>query len=225
MSSERLPGKVLADIEGEPMLSRILERLRSDRYDLMVATSDGLEDDPIQSLCETHGVRCFRGSRDDVLDRMFRAAKVSTPDIVIRFTADNPLVDREFTEMLLDDFETCDCDYLAPKGYPIGLAAEIVRYPVLEQAWQEATSQPDREHVTTYIYHPVERFRVKWRRPETELPPMRWTVDTRADLEFAREVYRRLGEGFSWRDVLELMLKHPELREINCHVAQKKVGE
>ena len=224
-SSQRLPGKIFEDISGKPMLHRIIERVRSPRYDVVVATSSQPSDDRVAELCVSLGVVCFRGSEADVLGRMCGAALQHGADVVIRLTGDNPLVDRTFVEQVLQDFVSGDYDYLSTDGYPLGLAAEIMSKKALADASAEAVSPVDREHVTSYIFCRPERVKVGRVCAPIDWGSMRWTVDTSDDLAFVRAVYGKLGEHFTWKDVITLVEKEPELQSINAHVRQKVLGE
>ncbi len=224
-SSTRLPGKIFEDIRGKPMLQRIIERIRSPWYDVVVATSTLAGDDRVAALCSSIGVDCFRGSEDDVLGRLCGAACQRGADVVIRLTGDNPLVDRSFVEKLLDEFVSSETDYVSTENYPVGLSAEIVRFASLAIANEHAESPVDREHVTSYIYRRPELFNVQRLQAPKDWSWMRWTVDTPDDLRFVRTVYDRLGDSFDWADVVALIEREPELQSMNAHVRQKVLGE
>ncbi|MBM3560846.1 MAG: hypothetical protein FJX53_13430, partial [Alphaproteobacteria bacterium] len=142
-SSSRLPGKVLRPLQGRPMLERQIERiLRSRRLDrLVVATSDHPEDDPIEALCRTLGVDCFRGALEDVLDRFYRAAASRRPDHVVRLTGDCPLCDPEIIDRVvahhLEGGYDYTCNVLEPT-FPDGLDVEAMTWASLETAWRES---------------------------------------------------------------------------------------
>jgi len=207
------------------MLQRIIERVRSPWYEIVVATSDLPADNRVTELCSSVGADCFRGSEDDVLDRMCGAAYERGADAVIRLTGDNPLVDRTFVEKLLDEFVSGSFDYVSTENYPLGLSAEIMRFASLAAANAQAESLIDREHVTSYIYRRPEQFAVHRLSAPRNWGWMRWTVDTPDDLKFVRTIYQRLGESFTWTDVIDLIERKPELQSINAHVRQKVLGE
>lgn len=214
------------DIEGEPMLHRVIGRaLRSYAYRLVVATTDAPEDDPVADLCRKLEIDVFRGSEEDVLDRYYRAAIMAEADTVIRLTGDNPLIDHQFIEMLLNLYGTGYYDYVTGKGFPLGLSAEVFSFGALEAAWNQSYEEPDREHVTAYIYRNPDMFRIAYLQSEPDYSQHRWTVDTPEDLEFVREVYKRLSEPFSWAEVIALLEREPELAQINQDVKQKRLGE
>ena len=199
MSSTRLPGKVLAPVLGEPMIGRQVERLRRCRRidALVVATSDGPEDDPLAAYCQGLGLPVYRGSLGDVLDRFQRAAQAFGPArTVVRLTADCPLADWTVIDQVVETHEAGGFDYTnntAPeRTFPHGLDAEAMRAEVLAEAWREALDPYEREHVTPFIYRRPARFRLGSVTSARPAPELRWTVDTPADLEFVRYVYEAL---------------------------------
>jgi len=232
MGSTRLPGKVLAEIAGVPMLVRTVERARLAMtvHDCMVATTWDAQDDAVEALCLTHGYRIFRGSVDDVLDRYYHAAVRASADVVVRLTADCPLLDPALVDLTVRTFLDASppADLVVnrlpgERTFPIGLDVEVVSFAALEQAWREAVEPHQREHVLPFLYDPPGRFRVVRLNAERDYGRLRWTVDTREDLEFVRQVYARLGARgeFGWRDVLALVQAEPGLAEINAGVQHK----
>ncbi len=230
MGSTRLPGKVLADIAGVPMLAWVLKRLAGCQAvdKIMVATSDTVQDDVVAEFCKESGMPCYRGSQDDVLDRYFQAATMVAADAVVRITADCPLLDPEVVDKVVREFlETPGCDYASNTvhyTYPDGLDAEVFTYSALKKAWENARSPLEREHVTTYIKtkekNGTPAFSVLGVEHEGEkIPPgLRWTVDTQEDMEFVRAVYSHFAgqqDEFGFRDVLDLLENKPELKALN----------
>ncbi|WP_225770238.1 cytidylyltransferase domain-containing protein [Inquilinus sp. Marseille-Q2685] len=223
MSSSRLPGKVMADLLGEPMLARQVERLRRCRRldTLLVATSTEAADDALVDLCARIGVDCFRGSLDDVLDRFHAAASGSGAEQIVRLTADCPLADPDLIDALVAMHVAGGYDYscntLTPR-WPDGLDAEAMRAEVLEAAWREAALPSEREHVTRFIYTRPERFRLGSLVGETDLSDQRWTVDTPEDLALVRAVYAALypkNPAFGTGDILQFLAAHPEIAALN----------
>ena len=218
-SSRRLPGKVLKPILGRPMLERQIERLRrARRLDrLTVATSSDASDDPIAALCAGIGVDCFRGSLDDVLDRFYRAAQAAGPEAVMRLTGDCPLTDPAVIDALVDLHRAGSFDYSSNaqvRTYPDGLDAEIMQMPCLEAAWRESTLPSEREHVTPFIYHHPERFRLGTLTQTPDLSRLRWVVDDPQDYSFVVAVYEALyptKPDFASADILDLMACRPDI--------------
>ena len=218
MSSTRLPGKVLRPILGKPMLGRQIERLRRARGlgGLMVATSTDPGDDAIAAYCATIGADCWRGPLDDVRARFFGAlAAAGSPRSFVRLTADCPLADPALIDRCIESHTETGADYTyTSKGwtFPKGLDVEIVETAALDRAARDSDDAYDREHVTPYIYHHPERFKLN---ALTRDPPARWrwTVDTPEDFTFVTAVYEALYPGkpdFTSEDVLAWQTQHPD---------------
>jgi spore coat polysaccharide biosynthesis protein SpsF len=226
MGSTRLPGKSLAPIGGRPMLAMVLERLGAARAldEVVVATSVLPRDDAVAEVAEACGVRAVRGSEDDVLDRYRMAAEAADAAVVVRVTADCPLVDPALVDRLLALLGAEGLDYAAlatggpttrqdARRWPHGLDAEAITRAALQAAWVEATEPYDREHVTTFVKARPERFASAWLEAGEDLGDERWTVDHPEDLAFVRRVVERLdGLGFGYADVLAVLAREPDLR-------------
>lgn len=234
MASSRLPGKVLSDIAGMPMLVRVYERAnRSNLLNgIVVATTKDKSDDPIANLCTERGYPCFRGNQFDVLDRYYQAAIHYKADVIVRLTADCPLIDAEEIDHVIWEFLEGNVDFatnrLPPpwkRSYPIGLDTEVCSFNALKRAWQEAKEPYEREHVMPYLYNAPGRFRILALSHTPDYGNLRWTVDTPEDLELIRVVYQyfRSRENFGWKDVLALFMDHPDLVNINSNVQHKGV--
>ena len=231
MGSTRLPSKVLRTLAGRPMLLRIVDRLRSCPAiaNVVVATSDRDGDEPIRQLCAAQRIDCFAGSEHDVLDRFYRAAAMFQCDPLIRITADCPLVDPGLVTKLIALFQAGGYDYagvatgagalfLGPARYPDGLDAECFTLAALERSWREATSLPDREHVTPYIWRHKDLFRCGQLMSPVDCSRLRWTVDNEADFELIARIYEALdreGGVFGMEDVIEYLAAHPEIAATN----------
>lgn len=199
MSSQRLPGKVLADVAGAPMIARQVERLRrARRIDrLVVATSDRPDDDPLAAVCADLALPVFRGSLEDVLGRFQGAAEAFGPaTTIVRLTADCPLCDWGVIDRVVDAHLAGGFDYtnnVTPvRTFPHGLDAEAMTAQALANAAREAADPYEREHVTPFLYRRPERFRLGTVTSEHPRPELRWTVDTPQDLDFVRHVYAEL---------------------------------
>jgi spore coat polysaccharide biosynthesis protein SpsF len=232
MSSTRLPGKVLLDLGGRPVLERMVERVRAAKRidEVIIATTTDPSDDLIVALCQKMQVAVFRGSLPDVLDRYYQCASVHKAVVVVRLTGDCPLIDPELIDEvvrgLYDPPMDFSCNRLPPpfnRTYPIGLDVEACTFAALRIAWQNATEKHDREHVMPYLYEKPGRFKVIQLQNDEDYGNMRWTLDTPEDLALLREVITRLGNrnDFAWEEVLELFLKDPELAKINQAVQHK----
>jgi spore coat polysaccharide biosynthesis protein SpsF len=227
IGSSRLPGKALTDISGKPMFQHIVERMRACATldDIVLATTEEPADAALLRAAEGLGVQGFAGSVEDVLDRTFRAARGAGADVVVRVTGDDPLKDPGVTDRAVRLLLTEEGDYatntLVPT-YPEGIDIEVMTLAALNRAWKEARLQSEREHVTPFIWKHPEIFRVANFTHTTDLSSLRWTVDYPEDLAFVRAVYDALYDGspFSMQDVLDLLVRRPELGRINTGIAR-----
>ncbi len=222
-SSSRLPGKVLADISGEPMILRQITRILQSRMidDLIVATSVDPSDDELVRVVEAAGIRVARGSLDDVLGRFVMAAHLLRPKHIVRLTGDCPLIDPDVIDAVVAHHIVSRADITSnayEPTFPDGLDVEVVLAQVLFAAAEKARRDFEREHVTPYIYDPKNHFRVIHYRAPVDLSGLRWTVDEPEDLDFVREVFGALLEqtpNFRMHHVLQLLTVRPELSEMN----------
>lgn len=202
MGSTRLPGKVLAPLAGRPLLEQLVRRVRGARSlsALVVATSTLRRDDAVAALAAGLGVACHRGPEDDVLDRYHGAARAAGADVVVRLTADNPVVDADFVDGCVDAFLAArpPLDYLdttTSGTFPYGLSVEVLSFAALDAAWREARDAGEREHVTAFVRARPGRFRVHHLAGPGRDGDLRVTVDTPEDLERARRLFDALGLG------------------------------
>lgn len=224
MGSTRLPGKVMTDIVGKPMLLHVVNRVKqAHSVDLVViATSTHPDDDVIEHFCHQESISCFRGSLNDVLDRYYQAACYFKADVIVRLTADCPLLDPAVIDKVIQAFHASNLNYVAnvlEYTYPDGLDTEVFSRKTLERTWQEARLKSEREHVTSYIYNHQELFDIGVVKHDEDLSRLRWTVDEPADLEFVRSVYEYMGSStFGMPEILDLLKQHPELEKKNANI-------
>jgi len=264
MNASRLPGKVMLDLGGKPMLEWVVERTRRARRanEVVVATTLDPSDDPVFEFCKQKNYRVGRGSVYDVLDRYYQTAKHFQADGVVRITADCPLIDPDLIDQAVQLFhsETGSLELRAmlaaprfdfvtnrlppPWGrtYPIGLDVEVMTFDALEQAKRRAVTRHQKEHVTPYLYEgtPTEqlKYKVQGSPYSSAMTPeghhvallhhtpdyghLRWTVDTPEDLQLVREIVSRFPDDtFTWKDVLALVQRAPQLLKINAQVKHK----
>jgi spore coat polysaccharide biosynthesis protein SpsF len=221
MTSTRLPGKVMADLVGQPMILRQIERLkRAKRLDqIVVATSADASDDGLAERLMAEGIGVYRGSLEDVLGRFIGALDQFGPDdTVVRLTADCPLADPDVIDQTLELFTSSGADFTSNvptrRSYPKGLDVEVMRASVLRLAAQEATAPYDREHVTAFINQRPERFVITGLEQHASEGEVRWTVDRPDDLEFVRAVYEALyprKADFTSNNVRVFVQSRPDL--------------
>jgi spore coat polysaccharide biosynthesis protein SpsF len=234
MTSTRLPGKVLMDLDGQPLLERQLTRLeRCERVDeIVLAVTVNATDDPLVALADRLGLRWHRGSEDDVLGRYVGAAREADADMVVRVTSDCPLIDATETDAVIGALEARrdSCDYannFAEPVLPLGLATEALWRDVLERANRMATSVSAREHVTPFIHSErPELFVLHGVRGSVEAPELRWTVDTPEDLAVVRALWAGLelsNHVVTLREMVDYARTHPEIGALNAAIMQKGV--
>lgn len=232
MSSSRLPGKVLMPILGEPLLVRMVERLRMAKtpFQIVVATSTDPADDVLETLCQTHQIECFRGSLSDCLDRHYQAAVRYGADVVVKIPSDCPLIDPQIIDYVLGVYLANPDQYdfvsnLHPPTWPDGNDVEIMTFDCLKATWQEATKPLEREHTTPYIWDTPGRFRVAnvvWPTGLNYAMSHRFTIDYRADYDFIEQVFLELypeNHAFSCEDIVNLLEQKPNLYQLNADYA------
>jgi spore coat polysaccharide biosynthesis protein SpsF len=229
MSSTRLPGKVLLDIQGKPLLEHVIDRVKASKLinQIVIATCSNEKDKAIINFAQQRGIPYYVGSEEDVLDRFYQAAKRFGAEIIVRITGDDPFLDPEVIDRVVTYYlnHQDSLDYVSnwiKPTYPEGLDVEVFSFAALEKAWREANKPSEREHVTPYIWNHPELFRLSNIENDEDLSNLRWTVDTEADLKFTLEIYARLyhGQVFLMKDILALLRKEPELNLINSGIAR-----
>ena len=222
MGSSRLPGKTMADVEGQPMLGHVIDRVRcaGKVNRVVVATSTAPADDIIASFCESIGTPCHRGSESDVLDRFYQAARAEKAHTVVRITGDCPLIDPAIIDRVIEQFQRGGLDYVSNamvRTFPDGLDTEVFSAAALEAAWRDGRMSSDREHVTPYLRTGKFRTANVANDLSATTGHHRWTVDEPADLEFVRAVYAAFrGQPiFSTGEILQLLERNPDLGTMN----------
>ncbi len=232
--STRLPGKVLLPLRERPMLWHVVQRVRTAPgvEEVVVATSDRDADAPIRDFCRAHDVRCFSGSKDDVLDRFYRCATEYGANPILRITADCPLIDPILIGRVLQCFRAGGYDHfglaagagavhMGDGRFPDGLDVECFSLQALEEAWKSASSEVDREHVTPFIWKNPKRFELGVLLADRDYSQFRWTVDNPEDLEVVGRIYAALYDDrrpFGMTDILTFLEEHPEVAEHNRHL-------
>lgn len=233
MTSTRLPGKVVLPILGRPVLSHLIERLQQcQKLDgVVIATTTNKTDDVLEELAFNSGVGCFRGSEEDVLERVLLAAKKNAVDVIVEITGDCPLVDPSIVDELIGIHEQGAYDYVSNnmrRTYPRGLDTQVFSTEVLAKVADLTDDPVDHEHVSLYIYEHPEIFSLF--NLDSGLDEQWWdlrlTLDTREDYELINKIFTTLypsNPKFGMQDILIQMKMNPEWININQHVEQKKV--
>jgi spore coat polysaccharide biosynthesis protein SpsF len=233
ISSTRLPGKILLPILGEPLIARLIERLRrAETLDtVIIATTTKPADDRVERFAGQAGVGCFRGSEEDVLGRVLGAAKAFSIDVIVEVTGDCPLIDPGVVDRVVRAYRSGGRDYASNvlrRTYPRGLDTQVFATALLEKVAGLTRDPVDREHVSLFIYEHPGMFSLT--NVESDLPEkwqdLRLTVDTREDLELVTAIYEALypeKPDFDLGDIIGLLERRGDLLGINQHIAQKKV--
>lgn len=227
MTSQRLPGKVLQVCGDRPLLDWQLLRLRRCTAidEIWIATSDRVCDEPIDQWAHHAGIPCFRGPADDVLARYVAAARAAKADVVVRITADCPLIDPEVTDRVVTELvkHAHECDYASnvlERTFPRGLDVEAFFVDALERMNRLSRMLASREHVTLAARsEQPELFLKRSVRDETDNSDLRWTVDVPADLELIRALHAQLDLGtpaLGYRELVRHVRANPALKMINA---------
>ncbi|MGI0482884.1 cytidylyltransferase domain-containing protein [Geminocystis sp. CENA526] len=238
MGSTRLPNKVIKTLCDRTVLSHVIDRVKNcNRLDqIVVATTTLPQDDAIVQEAQLCGVNWFRGNETNVLERYYLTAKEYQADTIMRITSDCPLLDIEIIEQLLSYFQEennmgLGIDYLSNtlrRSFPIGLDAEVFTSNALERAYDYATKDYEKEHVTPYIYQHPDLFSLHNLSNDDDLSHYRWTLDTPEDYELIKIIYENLypeNSLFGMDEILSFLENKPHLTKINGNVKQKQLGE
>ena len=233
MTSSRLPGKVLKQAAGKPMLELMIERLKRvpSLDQLVVATTVNATDDPVVELADRIGVGSFRGSEDDVLKRVLNAARVHDADIIVELTGDCPLIDPALVEICVQGYLDGDVDYVSnvlERTYPVGMDVQVFATDILADVASRTDDPADHEHVSLYIYRHPELYRLKNFPGPAALtnPGLGLTLDTAQDFELIAQIFDALyvaNPAFDLADILNLLEQRPHLLDINNDVRRKHV--
>ncbi|BBU41193.1 spore coat protein [Aeribacillus pallidus] len=235
MGSTRLPGKILKKVLDKTLLEYQIERVKRAKSidEIIIATTTKESDDQIVQLCQQLSIPYYRGSEEDVLSRYYEAATEFGVDVIVRLTSDCPIIDPIVIDKVVKHYlENKDqYDYVSntlARTYPRGMDTEVIPYEILKRAHEEAKEITFREHVTAYIYHHPNLFRLCNISNEKDESKHRWTVDTKEDLELIEKIISKLypeNTNFNMDDVLKLIDRNPAWFDINSHVEQKKLFE
>lgn len=228
LGSSRLPKKVLFSIKGKPLLLRMVERVEAAKLtgEIVVATSAESEDDPVEEICNKYNLEVYRGDLHDLLDRHYMVSKKYNADAVVKIPSDCPLIDPLVIDKVIKHYldNRTRYDYVSnlhPATYPDGNDVEIMSFKTLEEAWQKATKDFEREHTTPYIWENKDKFKignVEWETGLDYSSIHRWTIDYEEDYLFIRTVYEELYDNnpnFGLNDILNLVKEKPYIHDIN----------
>ncbi len=234
LGSTRLPGKVLFEVAGQPLIGLMLNRVKRCRTvdEIIVATGEGVENDAIEGVVASLGYPVFRGSENNVLARYARAANAFKADVVVRLTGDCPLMDPGVVDLLVRTRAEQDLDFctnVLPPTWPDGLDVAVFTSRILTTADKEAEKPSEREHVVPWMWHqtPLKggtRFKGGNVPSPVDLSHHRWTIDEASDLLFLRALASFMGsEGLimaGYRDLLDVLQRNPRFREMNSGITR-----
>lgn len=236
MTSTRLPGKSMKPILGKPMLELLIERVKNcKKIDaIIVATTENATDNIIEELSKKMSVNCFRGSENDVLDRVLKAAKSVEADIIVELWGDSPLIDPVLIDKIVEYYLTNNYDCVGTtlpnfkKTFPLGLSVLIFPTRILDEVEKVTQKQEDRENVSNYIYEHPEKYKIGSMPCPDDLnfPELRFTVDEESDFELVKTVFENLyltNKDFRASDVIKFLNSHPQIRNLNKHVVQRRL--
>ena len=222
MGSTRLPGKTMALVRDDMhVIDYVVEQVKFSRTieRIIVAIPDISQDDISYNHLISRKIQVFRGSADDVLDRYYQCAKKESASVVVRITADNPLIDPQIIDKVVEQFTQNNFDYVSntyPSTFPHGTETEVFSFTALEKAWKESKDEFDREHVTPYFYKNRNKFKIGNVSQNENFSNYSWTVDFKEDLEFVRHVANHITKKpILTKDIMELIRKSPDILKIN----------
>lgn len=228
MSSSRLPGKALIELNKHPVIYHINRRLLECKNinTIVLATSADHSDDPLQEVANKLGINLFRGSLNDVLDRYYQAAIEYELDIIVRITGDCPLVDPDIVDEIINHFLNGSYDLFSvgPK-FPDGLDCQVFSMNALSEAWKNAKLGSEREHVCPYIENNPKKFNLGSKNFFPEFSHLRLTLDEELDLSLIKYIYDELNVNdciFSTDQVIRLYKQNKKPFQVNASIKRNE---
>ena len=234
MGSSRLPGKVLMDLCGKPLLQRIIERLRLSTLleDIVIATTINSKDDAIEEFASANNINFFRGSENNVLERVVRCAEAYSIENIVELHGDNPFLDGRLIDKAIKTFLEEKLDYISNTiklTFPSGLRVQVFPTKLLTEIYKKVNDPAVNEHVSVYFYEHPEIYKIGniAADPNEHAPELRLTVDTPEDLELARNVYKLFDDmakspGFTISELIKL-IRDNNFQLINQNIKQKPI--
>jgi len=231
MGSTRLPGKTLLKIDNKnTVLNSVINQLSFSKLidKIVIATTNLPSDNVIEELAKNLNIECFRGSSNNVLDRYYQCAQFFSFDTIVRITADNPLIDPNILDSVINKFLTNSFDYITnanPRTFPYGTEVEVFSISSLKKAWKKADKPSEKEHVTLYFQNNHKNFKIFHVKYDKNISNLRWTVDQKNDLILVRSIVSKIKKRpILMTDILELFSKEPKLFELNENQIKNEEG-
>lgn len=229
MTSTRLPGKVMLEINGKPLLAYMLERLKFSKLigKVIIATTINYKDNVIVKFCKKAGIDFYRGSENDVLDRYYNTAKEFCVKHIVRVSSDCPLIDPRVCDHIADVYFKSNVDFVhTGPTFAEGVDCEIFSFNVLEKAWNEASLKSEREHLTLYIHNHPELFKKITLINETDDSKYRFTVDELEDFLVVKAIlealYRKNSRPFTTSEIKIFLDSRPDVYKLNTHIIRNE---
>jgi spore coat polysaccharide biosynthesis protein SpsF len=221
--SARLPKKVIQKIDNDlTVLDYVIDQVKySQKIEkIIVATTNLIEDDLICKYANLQKIECFRGSSEDVLDRFYQCAKKYSAKTIVRITADNPLIDPNIIDKVINEYNKCDfITNTLERTFPYGTEVEVFSFVSLEKAWENAKKPSEREHVTPFIRNPKNKFVLKNIKNQKNISNFRYTVDKLEDLQLVKEIIKNIStRPIFLQDIIKLNKDKPDIFEINKNI-------
>jgi spore coat polysaccharide biosynthesis protein SpsF len=231
MTSSRLPGKVLLQASGIPLLEHLVNRLRAVQSidGIVLATTTNDSDDPLEEFARQMNINCFRGSELDVMERVIRAASSVNADVIVEITGDCPIIDSEIVEQAIRIYKYNNADYVSNaiiRSFPDGMDVQVFSLDTLVKSFQMTNNPLDHEHVTLHIRNNPEIFNHinLIAPPEMHWPELGLTLDEISDynlLKFIIEYFEKINPKFTCLDVVRFLRNRPDLVKINSDIKRK----
>lgn len=231
MSSSRLPGKVLLEAGGKPMLEHLVNRLKqvSSLNEICLATTVNKTDDRLEEFAVKQGIACFRGSEEDVMLRVLGAGESRGTDVIVEITGDCPIIDPRIVEQAIRMYLNNECDYVTNghiRSYPDGMDVDVFSLAALKRSAAMTDDPLDHEHVKLHIRMHPELFKTIHlvAPPHLHWPELGLVLDESKDYELLKKIIAHFGAAnpyFSCREAVELLRQHPEWTAINQGVHRK----
>ena len=223
--SKRLPKKVIQKIDNNfTILDYVINQVKFSKKieKIIIATTDLIEDDVICKHLDLHNIEYFRGSSEDVLDRFYQCAKKKSAKHIVRITADNPLIDPNIVDKIIEEYENKEFDLVTNtlnRTFPYGTEVEVFSFDSLEKAWYSAKKPSEREHVTPFIKNPENKFLLANIKNEEDISFLRYTVDRIEDFTLVKEIIKNIStRPILLKDIIKLYKNNSKIFEINKNI-------
>lgn len=231
MTSSRLPGKVMLESIGKPMLHLMTDRLTELKNvdEVVIATTVNETDNPIVELAGRLGIKCFRGSEEDVLARVLGAAEENKADVIVELTGDCPLIDPSIVDQVVDLYLKGECDYATNclvQSFPLGMETEVFSTDLLRIADREGKTPEDREHVSWFFVRNPQRFRLENIEAPQELtwPDLRLTLDEKADYMVIDAVFKQFADRYAsvtCLEIIDFLRENPQIQDLSKGIVHR----